>query len=497
MGLEFPQTYQKNNFQACHKNTSQTNLQRLLGARAANDVTTQIAQEAFQDYKNAQLGFFHQFKKYTASVLAYGATLGVPVAAAVGTSYWLLKNMTSSEPFFGTGNPLFDAIAPYTNPKFILGSIAAITAVDFVAEKTLNFAPARAVGKWTIQMMSTAILYAAYKAGELTTSSYEQEEREKELTRKHAHQTIIKKLTETYDNIADGFTAHCYEVINSPSDLIELKKTAVALEERFSFFRKSLAQLELKPFEVSQILDRLFGAIHHVKDMALEFRVSQSKEDVVYNTELLKVLTLQEVASKAIPKTTQLNLEIAKVNTLGIGHTLKSYVCSGISGLATTAFVATVIPATLSLGTYFISKETFGHIATCSTSPNISCGIEGSVLGLSTLLGGVQGTSSAQRILNNFRKERILADAKKVNYQDLAYTQLLTIYTDIADNLKAQWDSVKHNASKKTILAAEFRGLQEKLPMVKAAINKSGFEVDPIMNELEKVLQMPTTRTTR
>ena len=487
-----------------HKDFSADNLQTLLAAKNIKDVTTPLTLQLFEDYKKAKIGFGHQFKKYTASLVAYSATIGLPVAGVVGTTYWLFKDFVKdptlmanliwkNEQMIEGGNFFTDSIAPYSTPALALTTLGGALAVDFAAKKALGVAPIRSVSRWTIGMISTALLYAAYKAGEITTSSYQQVEVEKTETRKKTHQQMIKQLTNKYNNIADEFT-HCYDTArNSPKKLLEIKNTADELQALVPFFKSQLATLDLKASEIGHIMDKLLTATKNIKEKGLSLRTSGNQDDSRFNFELLSCLAQEEFVSKAVSKQAISHLEIAKANTLGTMHSLKSIAYAGAAGIAAATVVEVAIPALLVagayVGSYFSFPSAFDHVSQCSTERNFShCGLEAGVVALSILPAIAQGVDLAKKIHTSFSKERIVADKKRVDHIGSAYKELLRTYAGVADDLNSRFAVAKKNPKKMEELKINATSIQEKLPIIKNDISKLGVFDHP--SEITKQLEI-------
>lgn len=484
-------------------NLSTHNLSKLLTATSANEVTTDVAQRAFDDYKKSELGLFHHVKKFTASLAAYGLTLGVPVAAVCGATYWLLKDPVKAvmanpgsvisfaydnQPLLEGSNVVTSAIAPYTTPLAISATLAAIGTVDFAIKKTTGFAPARSVTKWTFAMLSTALLYAAYKAGEITTTSYEQQENQKTKTRERSHRTIVEQLKITYDDVADGFIRSCNAVINDPREMAAHKAMAEQLQNRFPVIKAQLAKLALTNSEIAQIMDKLNGAIKSVKAAAFELRKSSETNDK-YNAELLSILTADEFASKAIPRSAQTNISLAKANTLGLMHTAGSFVSSALSGLTTAATVQIAIPATALAVTYFAKPDLLGDVTSCISKQDYSsCQLEAGAVALAALPAITLGASVAKNVHEGFAKERAIADSRQADHKNKAFNELQGIYDGIANHLYQQIEATKNDLQAKDKLKQDAENIVAKLPSIHAQITKTKiFEADVVFGITEQL----------
>lgn len=501
MALEFPHHMQG---MQCIQ-TSENNLSQLLVGKGKDQLITPVAKQAFIDYKNARLGVIHQAKKYTASILAYGATIGVPVLAVGGTVYYAFKDyihdpsklttlIWNNYPIISSDNSVVGSLAPYTTPVTALSTFAGVMAVDFALKKATGFAPIQSVSKWTVGMISTALVYAAYKAGEITTSSYEQEEEEKTNTRKNLHIAILEQLKTTYDDIAEGLFARFQLSSHSPKELVELKNTVVQLQKRFPYIRSQLAKLDLKPSEIESIMDRLVSVTKKIKEQAFDLRMPVSEADNQYNAELLAVLSDKEFASNAISKDIKNDAQIVNNNSLGVMHTIKSYATAATLGLGSAAAIQTVASAILVAGSYFSFSESWDHISICAKTFNTSsCISEAAVIGLMSIAALAEGVDVAKRVHNSFVKERAIADERKAKHEQHALNKLVGIYNGVANYLLKQRE-VATTPEAKNKLKADEENILAKVPAIKKQVAKLGVTADPsiVTKKLENMIASPT-----
>lgn len=455
-------------------NVAQQNLSTLLCAKnSGEDVTSLVARNAFQDYQNASLGFGHQVKKFTVSVAAYGAAIGLPVGAVVGATYWFVKDYISkpsqalydlgaafynNRPAFSANIPIIGRFAPYTTPAFCLGTLAGIALVDRAFKERYNMTPIKSVAKWSVNMMSSVLLYAAYKAGELATSSFAQEELEKGESRKYSHQKIIEQLKCIYDDVAQSFSDDYENAENSPKEMMKFKHTAEQLEENFPYIKSQLEALDLRSFEIDQIMGELIGVTATIKESALGLKDTGSKDDDRYNTELILTLPKWDIPALAVTNEVKSHIKIAQYNDLGAAHTFNSIVKSGASGVATTASIELAVPALFAAVTY---------LAGVDIEPK-SAMIVGATLAIIPALQ--EGSSVANKMFKGFCDEREKADERKAEQIKLAHNKLLGVYDGIALHLTQRYIKAKNDPVAMDQLQADARNFLSKFTLLEGEI---------------------------
>lgn len=486
---------------------SGNNILIMLAAKTGKEMTTSVAIQAFKDYQNAQPGIGYQVRKYAASVLAYGTMVVGPVSAVVGAAYYILKDplktyvndpmkftsdILTNKPMISPENVVLGMFSSYSQPAYLAATIGGVVAVDLACKKATGYAPVKSLAKWTVGMISSTLLYAAYKAGEMTTSSYERDELEKAEIRKRSHQTIFNEQKDTYDGMACEIFAQCDECRNSPKEMRVLQARAIELEARFPVFKKELAKLKLTPSEVDQIMDKFVAVIKSIKELAFDLRASHAIEDQDYNRELLSILSKKEFAGKAISKKAQKHIELVKSYTLGVGHTLRSVARASVSGLTRALAVEVAIPALLAAGAYFAAPALFDQAATCFAARDISlCQSEAMVVGaLATIPAVVSGLGLFQKVYGNFSAERQVADGRKEDHLASANSELATIYHGVAISLEEKANACKQNPQAMSQLKTEAERISEKIPGIKAEI-KATRVIDPahVIEYLEQVLK--------
>lgn len=473
MGLTFPL-----NPSQAGNHVAQNNLSVLLCAKnTREDVTSEVVRNAFKDYQDAKMGFGHYVKKFTVSLAAYGATIGVPVAAVIGTTYWFLKDYIKAEyitnpllaakdigklvlnnqPAIDPNNPYIGGLAPLTTPAFLFGTAAAVAVVDKAFKDKFGIAPARSVAKWSANMMSTVLLYAAYKAGELAGASYLQEENEKTDARKYAHQKIIEQLKCIYEHVADGFFKEYEKGKDNPKEMIRFKHMAEQLEENFPYIKSKLEDLDLKPFEIDLIMSKLSMTVATIKDSALEFRQGGTDDNHRFNIELLKTLSMKDMSSVAIPNDVKNHLKIAEYNQLGTMHAIKSLATASAAGLATTVVADLGATAVMTLAAQGAGLDVGRNFQTGTA-----------ILALVPSLN--EGTKVYKKVYNNFLDEKAKANLRKEEQVVIAHEKLFNIYNGIARYLTKQYNSSKHNTAAMQALGEEARNILAKLPLIEAEI---------------------------
>jgi hypothetical protein len=490
------------------------NYHQLANAKTVEDVATPVALKAYNAYKNAQIGVLHHVKKYATSVAAYGTAIGIPVSIVGGTTYWLFKdalNHAYNNPadFFEyklniirnneqllTNNtvligqlidnlPAVKMMAEYTTPASFLAAAAAVGLVDRAVHTSTGFTPIGSVMKWSVNMMSSILFYSAYKAGEIISSTYDQQEQAQNMTRLQSHQLIIKNLKCTYDDIANRFMRQCEEMEMNPSAMLELRSTAYQLETCFSTIATHLAKLELSDAEICQIMDRLITVTKQVKHVALDLRISNSPEDRRYNTELLSILSEDEFASKAVTTSVKRHIETAKNHTPGTLDGIKSSVSIASKTLAAGISTQIALTAFLAAGSRFSLESNCTQ-----TFEATDCSSEKPLLAASLVLSLGAMHSIYRRFSNTAERERQHAEMKRIENTDAAFRKLITIYNGVAENLNQQFNIAKYNRSALAELKTNAARIAAKLPTIKSEIASTGIieNAAVITEDLETVL---------
>jgi hypothetical protein len=495
MGLTFP----LNSSQA--GNVAQNNLSILLCAKkTGEEVTNEAVRNAFKAYQNSKIGWGHYVKKFAVSVAAYGTAIGLPVGAVAGTTYWFFKDYVkdylekpfwaplkivrdvgsaalNNQPAFDPATPIIGGLAPYTTPSFCLGTLAGIAVVDKVLNDNYGIAPARSVAKWTVNMMSTVVLYAAYKAGELAGSSYLQDEEEKTELRKYSHQKIIEQLKTIYDHVADGFFSDFEKVSESPREMICFRHMAEQLEENVPYIKSKLEELELKPFEIDQVMNKLSMAVATIKESALGFRQSGTEAGHRFNIELIKTLSKREISSIALPNDVKNHIKIANANELGVMHSIEAGISASAMGLATALAVDFAAVGALTLGLQgmgtSVSREMQQIVAVLACVPSLYA-----------------GAKIAQKVYNNSREVLVKAKSRRDEQVAAAREKLLVVYNGMASFLTKQSTDYKHNPFALELLSEDARNVLAKLPLLEKEINKLDVMRDryDITNNLRQIL---------
>lgn len=472
MGLTFPLNVSQSKSQI-----SQNNLSILLCCKNTNEeISSEAVRTAFQDYQNAELGFGHYAKKFTASVAVYGAVLGLPVTTAIGTTYWFLKDyiknplslgkdlglaILNNHPAIDPNAPIIGKLSSYTTPAFCLGTLCGITIVDRIFHERVGISPIKSVTKWSVSIMSTVLLYAAYKAGEIASASYLQEEEESNTSRKFSHQKIIDDLKCIYDHIAEGFFNEYEKVFDTPKDRVRFRNMALQLEENLPYIKSKLEELELKTFEINQILNKLSASISAIKDSALELRQTRNENDVRFNIELLTTLPTRDIPSIAISKDIKNHIKIANCNDYGVLHTIYNCAEAAAKGM-----IAAVV-ADLAISTFATVTAQWAGVSTTNlTSFHIGAATVGALPSISL------GMDIASKVMETCGEERLNAELRKEEQLQIAYEKLSDIYDGIAAYLTRELNKSHYNPFAMDMLRAKAKDILTKLPLLEAEIAK-------------------------
>lgn len=363
---------------------AQSNLNKLLSYNTSENrgdehLTTEVGLEALDCLQKANLGLCHQVKKYTASIGAYTATLGVPVAAVAGGTYYLLKDYIETP---SKAAELLCPLAPsllnstlsggctspevegYFSGKNLLLGLAALGGADYVIQKGTGFTPLRSMVSWTGHMLSTALLYAAYKAGEMATHSYDRQEKEADALKVQSRKTLFEQTKAAFDVAADGLMARAEEVKDNPKEILLLKEKVARLARKMDAIRQDLASdLRLEKTEVAHVLDKLQSTIRFIEDISLSFRSAVSESDHKFNIELMSILSSGEFSGKELSLEVQNLLEEIEAHTFGFGHVVKSYVAPVAQGAAYASIVLLPTAALMYAATQYPETEVFSSFA--------------------------------------------------------------------------------------------------------------------------------------
>ena len=457
-------------YTSAYGNIAQTNLSSVLNATKKEELVTNVAEKAFQDYQKNKFGLGHHIKKFTLSVAGGGVVLGTPVAAGIGGMYWLLK----------------DYIKDYTKltqitPMPIKGvlSIGGAIAVDACFYKTIGVAPIKTTIGWSIGMISMGIVNAANFAQNMIAGSFLQKEKAMIKTRDEMHQLIINDLKTTYDHMAEGFSQHINSAIDSPKELLKLRAMAEQIEDQLPYVQKQLEKFELRKADVNSILNKLSSVAAYAQNYALDLRVPKTEGDIRFNIELMSVLSEDEFASKAVSTEVKSHIKSAKSNKLGVLHTLKSLGKAGLKGSAVTLATGLVIPTIFAVGA-LLSKN-----SSCLITRSFeACTLEGKAALASIPVVVLAGGIKADQVLKSCFAERRKMDQRVSENNRLASEKMHSIYTGIADQLVKEFS---YGASFETMQNAE--KILRKLPAIKNEIAKSGIQnPESITEYLEYVL---------
>lgn len=482
MGLTFPL-----NASQAGSQVSQNNLSVLLCAKnSGEDVTTEVVRNAFQDYQKAKLGLGHYAKKWTASVAAYGAVMGLPVGAVIGTTYWifkdyfnnpwsLIRDLATNRPFIDPNTPIIGGLSFYTSPAFGVATLAGLAAIDQVFQKETGISPVKSVAKWSVNMMSSVILYASYKAGEMVSSSYHQDEEESNISKKLSHQKIIDELKCIYDHVADGFYNEYEKVTDNPKEMIRFKNMALQLEENLPYIKSKLAALDLKAFEINQIMSRLCVSISTIKESALEFRQTRSDNNIQFNIDLLKTVPPRDISSIAIPNDVKNHLKIANYNNVDSVVKLNGYLEAAAKGIT----VAVVTDLALALFASF-GSSIFGY--------------QGNLPAITAVVGAIPsiklGAEEANKVLEVCREEQVKAESRKAEQVQIAHEKLRGIYNGLADYFRKKVSESHYNPFAMDILKEEAKVILAKLPLIDEEIAKVELlaNLHPVTENLRRLL---------
>lgn len=364
------------------------NLGKLLAVGKKNHnprdlVATDVAMKAFEDYKNAKLGIFHSVKKFTAVVLAYTATLGLPVGAITGGMYYMIKPLVELNADGTAKNydlkPILNHLMGYS-PVEIGLPVAAIVA-DLAVHQKFGWSPLFSTVKWAAWMMSTSFLYAAHTASKIVSGSFEQTEKDAEGVRKKTLKIIFENLKVSYDHMANYLAMRSKAVENNIKEKIELRHLVSQLHAKMPTILSALKEYPLQPSEISLITDQLNSVMQHILETKLSVKVPQSYEDNRNNAILLSYLPENELEGVAVPQTVDHHIcEIAENNqTLGIMHKVNSYASSVVSGALTLLTAEIAIPTLAAIGSGAAALAGHPHawnrIVECATTSDqaLSC----------------------------------------------------------------------------------------------------------------------------
>lgn len=539
MGVEFPHAFRKSSHEG---NVSDKNLNVLVKTTKKNDVLTTVAAEAFKEFQAAKIGVCHHVTKFCASVGAYAGAIAVPVGAVCGGTYWAFKehidlavtnpsqsfaNFTATawknDPLFNETTPIVGPYAAYTTPAYVAGAMAGLAALDIALEKALHVKPIRTTIKWSAKMVSSIFLYAAYKAGEMTTRHFELKEKVKLKKQESAQQQIRHEEQGTFDALAERLMERAEEVNEHPRLMGQLKRDVMMLDARMTWIRAALKSYGVGQAEVQQLLDKLSAAIQAIKSMKFELRVPKSEADTQHNIEFLKMISDQDFAKKglAVPTSVKEEYQRASEATLGVGQIVKGWGAALLKSTITGLGTAVILPAAAAASAYAakeygnapavwdngntcyasltsepiispISSETLNDLYQRGADPEAQCSVAAGAAAATVVAAVLFSSMMAGSVLSRYSREREEARQAQAACLEKADGDLASIYSQMANHLqnektKAQAQGIE-GTPQLNALSKDAQALLKKIPLIKKQVGAVSHDAKSSVGKLTGIL---------
>lgn len=491
MALNYPHIYSNN----IHRDIAIKNFDHLVkpGNKKVTDFVTDVAAEAINDYQNAQLGIMHSLKKYASSLVAYGATIGVPVAGVVGTTYYLFKDFIQDPSLIPSAlSQSLYTVSPeggysLTGAGQATGILGGAIVTDLILNKAVGVAPLRSVAKWTAGMLSSAVIYAAYKAGEIASGSYEAKEKESRRIIQDSHERIFQQVLATYSGnehahgIADELDRLLWDVKNNPRALRDLQNSVSRLD--LTLIANMLLKAKLTPSEIRLVLDRLKTMVKAIKETPITLREGYRDDNDTYNTELLSTMTNEEYATLPLPDSVSKHIEQMKANTFGLFHKVKEMGKIGMNSVGI-ASGAGAIAAVIGTGaSYFTYPQVSGacqfgsELSRCwnvFNEENLA-----QKMGAFALASGiVAGTAAIFRGVTKYNRTAEAAQAAAVRHAAGARVEAQKIFDGVASELRMMMKESNGDVKKNEIIIKAASNVRAKISLVEAQLAKTGIFKD-------------------
>lgn len=448
------------------------NLNRVINSkeqdnRNINPFITDVAKLCVEDIKNAQVSFTDKIKKHVVSASVHGSLLLAPAATALGGVWYLSKDLTTEK------MKNFDSY----HALIISAGLGAAFLVDKGIGSVVGVRPS------TFALVS---MYDAYReiVGRISKevlSSYNRREDDMRATKADRREKIQKELVTTYTGMADELVQLYTKAQNEPKEMMELKKLVDKFDDKLPFIAEVFAKnkdLHLNETEVTAILRPIKEVINLINQHGFSMRSTAGAIDNKYNAELMMILSNEEFSEKAVSHTASEHFQEAKNNTLGFGHTFKTY-ANGIFGTL-------AIPSGIAACSAYLSNPTLmektqeifqGKVDSSQTMP-IVAGV--TAVGL-VAVGAIDIASSMMH--QSLRKKRLECEAE-VKLRTTAGIQ----------DLKAIYDGIATHLSDGKVSAQDCLKIKSKLDSVERQLKATGIVQNPseITQKLRAELQKKT-----
>jgi len=432
-----------------------------------DQVATRVALECFNRQQELQPGYFQGTLSWMKSGVVYLGTGAATLALYGGLAFGAYKAAV--------------AWGYVSNTQLAAGAGAFLATSALTS--WLGFNPVR----YIFGILGLTIRDAATRGADWSIRNDTRTLKEKEYEAIQCHKTIVSHLSTVYNDCANKLheMLENAESARDPSRILKLQQSVNNLDDHIPDIKIQLKKLKLDKHEIEIILQRLSNSIKYVQTQTSQLKPHSEKR----NISLIGACPVNSVGKMAIPQNIQERMDVSRNSQFGLGHRIKGYVGSILSGGLTGTGLTAAIGAAAAL--FFAHRyglnASFSYMKEGYMKPDFS--VLGSINSLNLTQKAIFGTAalvpvvaSTGVLISSARTEHSHNVANRTYVQEelsACKKELKEIYDDMAQCFSCLPPQERQRQA---------RVLTERLPAINRAIKYQGLKPSEITGYLEQVM---------